>query len=184
MAALALHLTTSHYIHTKCCRPSLFSPLGRPNFGFFFLHASTLPAPRSVRYPSARYNTYNHTKFQIGRFPSSFSLGSRTSAGRRIEDEGAPDVSRCSMLGVRCWMFPQENKNGAVPHETAPFTQNVCWLLPLARSPPWIAHQLPFLLVPQAERQRLHAACQRDRLHLLEERLRFMALLQIVVRDA
>ncbi|MCD6049536.1 MAG: hypothetical protein K0Q55_939 [Verrucomicrobia bacterium] len=30
---------------------------------FILSHASTLPYPRSPRYPSARYNTYNYTKF-------------------------------------------------------------------------------------------------------------------------
>ncbi|MCD6049302.1 MAG: hypothetical protein K0Q55_705, partial [Verrucomicrobia bacterium] len=32
---------------------------------FMFCHALTLPHLAALRYPSARYNTYNYTKFQF-----------------------------------------------------------------------------------------------------------------------
>ncbi len=66
MPVLALHLTTSHYIHTKCFRPPLFFILRRPNFGFCLrFHVSTLPAPPSVRYPYSRYSSLSSDKISI-----------------------------------------------------------------------------------------------------------------------
>src|SRR5882672_145611 len=46
-----------------------------------------------------------------------------------------------------------------------------------------VAYQFATLFIPETEGERFEAGKQRDRLHRLKQRLRFVALLQVIIRN-
>src|SRR6266516_7276989 len=57
-------------------------------------------------------------------------------------------------------------------------------MFPAGGSKAAIADQLATLFIPKTKSERLEAREQRDGLHALKQRLRFVALLQVIIRNA